>query len=464
MQGTAIKKTIRWTAVSAAVLVIVLLSSCATAGPAGRSAAEAPGKAQPQARETPMYYGTGSGSTQTAAMNAAKMRAVRKAVQDAVGPATAAAKKQQIEELFPIKESANPYVLSNTMQVIDRSSGDDGYTVTLGIRINLEPVARVLRGGGVFGGKVLPQGGVVKLPDQQAPAVAGGTQQQQQEGADVASAEDPGAAPAEEPEKVDPQQAEIIREIVDNMTYMVYFNENTEDDPFLARTAVGMANKYLSQQGMDYVDMERIEQIKEDETDAYEAETGQSVSILQWIAGKLNADIYIEVSVDSNTEQRDGNYYASASVSMKNFDASTGSGRGSAYYQTIPPAMSTVSEEDALNNAVASATYKATEEAIKQAESFTQKELRRGIQYRLVVQNSFDSRVMRDFAERLGRKVENVQRVSYSPEETVYEVRLIGRITELEDIIYDTAETVDGLEGMYLVYQRGNSITFNSGM
>jgi hypothetical protein len=149
---------------------------------------------------------------------------------------------------------------------------------------------------------------------------------------------------------------------------------------------------------------------------------------------------------------------------MKNFDASTGSGRGSAYYQTIPPAMSTVSEEDALNNAVASATYKATEEAIKQAESFTQKELRRGIQYRLVVQNSFDSRVMRDFAERLGRKVENVQRVSYSPEETVYEVRLIGRITELEDIIYDTAETVDGLEGMYLVYQRGNSITFNSGM
>jgi hypothetical protein len=304
----------------------------------------------------------------------------------------------------------------------------------------------------------------VKLPDQQAPAVAGGTQQQQQEGADVASAEDPGAAPAEEPEKVDPQQAEIIREIVDNMTYMVYFNENTEDDPFLARTAVGMANKYLSQQGMDYVDMERIEQIKEDETDAYEAETGQSVSILQWIAGKLNADIYIEVSVDSNTEQRDGNYYASASVSMKNFDASTGSGRGSAYYQTIPPAMSTVSEEDALNNAVASATYKATEEAIKQAENFTQKELRRGIQYRLVVQNSFDSRVMRDFAERLGRKVENVQRVSYSPEETVYEVRLIGRITELEDIIYDTAETVDGLEGMYLVYQRGNSITFNSGM
>jgi hypothetical protein len=71
---------------------------------------------------------------------------------------------------------------------------------------------------------------------------------------------------------------------------------------------------------------------------------------------------------------------------------------------------------------------------------------------------------MRSFADRLERKVQSVRRVSYSPEETIYEVRLIGRITDLEDVIYDTAETVDGLEGMYLVYQRGNSITFNSGM
>jgi hypothetical protein len=453
---------------AAAALCILFLSGCVTPGPGAGRAPERAAEQPAEGSQTPMYYGTGSGSTQTAAMNTAKMRAVRKAVQDAVGPATAAAKKGQIDELFPVNENANPYVLSNTMKVIDRSSAEGSYTVTLGIRVNLEPVARVLRGNGVYGGKVTPQGGVVKLPDQQAPAVAGAATQEQAdeeaagEGTDTAMAEDPAAA--EERKPVDPEQARIIRDIVDNMTYMVYFNEETEDDPFLARTAVGMANKFLSQQGMQYVDMDQIERIKEDQTAAYEEETGQAVSIIQWIAGKLNADIYIEVSVDSNTEQRDGKYYASASVSLKNFDASTGTGRGTAFYQTIPPAMSRVSTEDALNNAVASATYKAMEEAIKQAENFTQRELRQGIKYQLVVQNSFDSRVMRSFADRLERKVQSVRRVSYSPEETIYEVRLIGRITDLEDVIYDTAETVDGLEGMYLVYQRGNSITFNSGM
>jgi hypothetical protein len=414
-----------------------------------------------------MYYGTGSAETQTGAMNTAKMRAVRKAVQDALGPASAAANKQKIEELFPLDENANPYVLSDTMEVIDRGGGGETYSVTLGVRVNMEPVARVLRGGGVFGGKVLPQGGVVKLQDQKAPAAAAGTQEQQageQEPAETAMAEEPSTEAPAEKEPINPQEAEIIRNIVDTMSYMVYFNEETEDDPFLAKTAVGMANKYLSQQGIEYVDMEQIERIKEDQSSAYEAETGQSVSIIQWIAGKLNADIYVEVSVDANTEQRDGKYYASASVSLKNFDASTGAGRGTAYYQTIPPAMSTVSEEDALNNAVASATYKAMEEAIKQAENYTEKELRQGIKYQLVVQNSFDSRVMREFSQRLERKVEGVQRLSFSSEETVYEVRLIGQITDLEDIVYDTAESVNGLEGMYLVYQRGNSITFNSGM
>jgi len=245
---------------------------------------------------------------------------------------------------------------------------------------------------------------------------------------------------------------------------MVYFNEETEDDPFLAKTAVGMANKYLAQQGLSYVDMEQVEQIKEDQMAAYEAETGQGVSVLQWIAGKLNADIYIEVSVDVETETRNSRYYGSASVSLKNFDASTGAGRGTAFYQTVPPAMSTVSTDDAVNNAVASATYKAMQESLKQAKNFTEKELRQGIKYQLVLQNTSDARAMRDFVKRMEREVQDIKRLSYSPAEAKYEVRLIGTITELEDIVYDVSEAVDGMEGIYLVYQRGNSITFDTGM
>ena len=208
----------------------------------------------------------------------------------------------------------------------------------------------------------------------------------------------------------------------------------------------------------------KIERIKKDQAAAYEDETGQDVSMIQWIAGKLNADIYIEIVVDANSNTKNNRYYGSASVSLKNFDASTAAGRGSSYYQTVPPAMSTVSEEDALNNAVASATFNAIKKAVEQARSYTQKELTQGIKYDLVVQNTFDSRLMRDFMKKMERKVKSIKRISTSPEETKYDVRLIGSIEDLEDLVYDISESLPGLEGMSLVYQRGNSITFESGL
>ena len=45
-----------------------------------------------------------------------------------------------------------------------------------------------------------------------------------------------------------------------------------------------------------------------------------------------------------------------------------------------------------------------------------------------------------------------------------FEVYLIGDISVLEDIVYDTAETIPGMEGVLLVMQRRNSITFDTGM
>lgn len=452
---------------------LAVLFSCATApsGPAGAAPGPAP-KAEPVVSENPMYYATGNGSSQTAALNSAKMNAVRKAVQDAIGVPTAMAKRSQIEQIFSDDGNANSYVINSTTQILDRSGQDGSFTVTLGVRINLEAVSSILRANDIYGNQVLPQGGEVALADQQPPSfaasqpasgssgAAAGTAQAQPQAEEQTVA---AAAPAEEA-PIDPEKAAIVRDIVDNLNYMVYYNEETVTNPFLVKTAVGMANKYLSQQGLDYVDLEQIEKIKEDQMAAYEAETGQGVSVIQWIAGKLNADIYIEVSLATETEQRGGRYYGSASVSLKNFDASTGAGRGTAYYQTVPPAMSTVSTEDAVNNAVASATYRAMEEALRQAQVFTEKELRQGLRYQLVLQNTPDARTMRDFARKMERKVEEIKRLSYSPAETKYEVRLIGEMSDLEDIVYDISESVDGLEGLFLVYQRGSSITFDTGM
>ncbi|MEA1910813.1 MAG: hypothetical protein U9N32_03935 [Spirochaetota bacterium] len=446
------------------ILIMSFFIACATTGgsvpSSGGSTVKAP--EGPVLSVSPVYYATGTGSSQSAAFNDAKMNAVKKAAADALGIASAAANRDKLESKIYIASNANAYVYNETMEIIDR--GDDGgsSTVSIGIRINLEAISNVLRANEIYGNIILPQGGDVLLSDMERPSFAPEPVASSEKAVEEKPAEVPAGSTATA--EASPEEIALIDEIIGNLTFMVYYDDQSATDPFLAKTAVGMANRYLSENGMEYVDLGQIERIKKDQAAAYEDETGQAVSMIQWIAGKLNADIYIEIVVDANSNTKNNRYYGSASVSLKNFDASTAAGRGSSYYQTVPPAMSTVSEEDALNNAVASATFNAIKKAVDQARSYTQKELTQGIKYDLVIQNTFDSRLMRDFMKKMERKVKSIKRISTSPEETKYDVRLIGRIEDLEDLVYDVSEALPGLEGISLVYQRGNSITFDSGL
>ena len=447
------------------LIMSVMISCVSTGGPipsTGSAAAQDAAPAGPVLSASPVYYATGTGTTQSAAFNTAKLNAVKKAASDALGIASAAANRDKLESKIYIANTANAYVYNETMEILDRGGEGGSSTVTIGIRINLEALSNALRANEIYGNIILFQESDVFLADMERPSFAPEAAVVVTE--DTPAVETPAPAAAASTLEATPEETALINEIIGNLTFMVYYDEDSATDPFLAKTAVGMANRYLSENGMEYVDIDQIEQIKKDQAAAYEDETGQAVTMIQWIAGKLNADIYIEIVVDANSNTKNSRYYGSASVSLKNFDASTAAGRGSSYYQTVPPAMSTVSEEDALNNAVASATFNAIKKAVEQARAYTQKELTQGIKYDLVVQNTFDSRLMRDFMKKMERKVKSIKRVSTSPEETKYEVRLIGRIEDLEDLVYDVSEGLAGLEGMSLVYQRGNSITFDSGL
>ncbi len=449
------------------ILTITVFISCATTGGSVPSSVANTGKsaaaAGPVVSASPVYYATGSGSTQSAAFNNAKMNAVKKAVSDALGIASASANRDKLKSKIYISSNANAYVYNETMEILDKGSESGNSTVSIGIKINLEALSSVLRANEIYGNIILPQGGMVGLPDMErpsfAPAPAAVESNSSEDKTTVTASDSPASSGTESPE-----ETALINEIIGNLSFMVYYDENSSTDPFLAKTAIGVANRYLSDNGMEYVDLGQIEQIKKDQAAAYEDETGQSISMIQWIAGKLNADIYIEIVIDANSNTKNNRYYGSASVSLKNFDASTAAGRGASFYQTVPPAMSTVSEADALNNAVASATFNAIKKAVDQARSYTRKELTQGIKYDLVIQNTSDSRLMRTFMKKMERKVKSIKRVSTSPEETKYDVRLIGQIEDLEDLVYDVSEGLAGLEGMSLVYQRGNSITFDSGL
>lgn len=451
------------------ILVALIFVSCASTGgsksSSGSSSPAVKADSAPVLSASPVYYATGSGSSQSAAFNDAKMNAVKKAASDALGIASSAVNRDKLESKIYITSNANAYVYNETMEILDRGEDSGKSTVSIGIRVNLEALSNVLRASEIYGNIILPQGGDVLLADMERPSFAPQPEVSENKLTEEKTAvEETVKESSGSSVDATPEEIALIDEIIGNLTFMVYYDEDSATDSFLAKTAVGMANRYLSENGMEYVDLGQIERIKKDQAAAYEDETGQAVSMIQWIAGKLNADIYIEIVVDANSNTKNNRYYGSASVSLKNFDASTAAGRGSSYYQTVPPAMSTVSESDALNNAVASATFNAIQKAVDQARSYTHKELTQGIKYDLVIQNTYDSRLMRDFMKKMERKVKSIKRISTSPEETKYDVRLIGRIEDLEDLVYDVSENLSGLEGLSLVYQRGNSITFDSGL
>jgi hypothetical protein len=224
-----------------------------------------------------------------------------------------------------------------------------------------------------------------------------------------------------------------------------------------------MANSYLPTNGKSAVESAEVEKQKTDQKLVYEEEVGQEMSIIQWIAQKLNADVYIEVDAATEGETQGTNHYGSAKVNLKMFESSTGSLLGSVPYGS-PRTFSKVSQFDAISNALQSTLYKAMPVAVEQSKILLAKAFERGLRYELVIQKTSDSRLMTRFRSRLRQKVSDLQVVSQSAEMTKYAVFLFGRIEDLEEIIYSVADSVPGLEGMEQILMRGKSITFNSGL
>jgi hypothetical protein len=229
------------------------------------------------------------------------------------------------------------------------------------------------------------------------------------------------------------------------------------------KAAVGIANEYLTSNAMEAIDYAQVEKLKKDQQMAYEEETGESISMIQWIAQKLNADVYIEIDGRTSGESSSGKYYGQANITVKGFEASTGRLLGSQPWNS-PKTFSTSSEEAARINALQTSVYKAMPVVIDQAKAFMAKALQEGIKYELIVQQTTDPKAISDFRRKLQRKVRDVRTVSQTAEQTKFNVFVIGTVEDLADLVYDVAETIPGLEGMYQVLLRGKSLTFNTGM
>ena len=430
-------------------LLFLFLISC-TGGPSTTVQAPQTGAAAAVPEEK-VYEGAGQDASMLKAMNMAKMDAVRKAVIDLIGVANEQANQEKLQEVLYNTQNPNAFVNNDTFETLRKDKIGDDYIFEARVAVKMRAVESTLKAHGLYGEAVTTQ--------EKTGAAAVASAEATKEGAeaiDEITAQTGG-------EELTAEEKRIIARYVNNMTYMVYFNEEATEDPFYMKAAVGIANEYLTSNAIEAIDFDQVEQLKKDQQMAYEEETGESISIIQWIAQKLNADVYIEIDGRTSGETSGDKYYGQANITLKGFEASTGRLLGSQPWNS-PKTFSTASEQAAKINALQTSVYKAMPIVIDQAKAYMAKALQNGIKYELIIQNTLDPRMMSDFYRKMRRKARDITTVNQTAEETKYNVFLIGAVEDLVDMVYDVADTVPGLEGIYQVVLRGKSVTFNTGM
>jgi len=429
------------------VLLMPLLVSCVSTP----AAAPAPPAGTEKGTDKPVEYeGSGKNSSMLTAMNQAKMDAVRKAVIDMIGVANEQANQGKLDEVLYSTKNPNAYILADTYETTRKEKVGDDYLFECRVAVNLKAVESTLKAHGLYGE-------AVSTTQETAKAASDSKEQTESAASVIDEISSPGDV------ELSAEEKKFIGRYVSNMTYMVYFNEETAEDPFSMKAAIGMANEYLLSNAMETIDLAQVEKLKKDQIMVYEEETGESISMLQWIAQKLNADVYIEIDGITSGETVGSKYYGQANITLKAYEASTGRLLGSQPWNS-PKTISTASEEAARINALQTSVYKAMPIVISQSKAFMAKALGNGIKYEVIIQNTSDSRLMSSFRRKLKRRVKDVETVNQSPEETKYYIYILGRIEDLIDEIYDVSETIPGLEGMDQLFLRGKSVTFDSGL
>lgn len=261
-----------------------------------------------------------------------------------------------------------------------------------------------------------------------------------------------------------PDEAKFLQTYLSRLSYLVYYNENSGLDSQLAKAAVSQANRYLIEKlGLSVIDFDQIQKNKKDQMSAYQSETGGSIDIITYIAQKLNADVYLEIDAKTTFGGGPGGWTGAAQGSMKIFDASTAALLGSISFLS-PQTFSPVSSDAAMMNAIAGAVWQAMPKVTEQSKALMSSSVAtRGVRYELILQNTPDAKAIAQFQRSLSKKVREVEQLSYALGESRFALYAFMPASRIQDAIYEAASTA-GFPDSYLLYMRGRSYTFNTGL
>ncbi|MEI6389232.1 MAG: DUF6175 family protein [Spirochaetota bacterium] len=250
---------------------------------------------------------------------------------------------------------------------------------------------------------------------------------------------------------------------LDHLNYMVFVADGEKLSPALAKMAVTQSNRYLIEKlGLSVIDFDQIEKNKKDQSAAWQSETGGSISMLQFLARKFNADVYVEIDFSVKDTSSGGKFKAAAQGTVKIFDPATATLLGSIPY-TGQEAFSPANLDQAAGNAISSAVWALMPRITTQVKDLMRNSLAKGLRYELIINKTPDAKQMSTFRRGLAKKVREVEQASYTPEETRLNVFAFVKADKVQDLVFDAAEA-SGMPDLNLLYQRGRSLTFDSGL
>jgi hypothetical protein len=267
------------------------------------------------------------------------------------------------------------------------------------------------------------------------------------------------AAPATE---LTAKEKQFFENYLKRLKYMMVVKEGAAVDDFQKRSVLTKGNEVLLRQGYDVVQYDQLLKNMEDQKTAYEAEAGSSMSLTQYIAQKLGADVYVELDCVPRGSAENGRYYGEANFTANMFDPSTAELIGSVTFRT-DRSVSTTSQQDAIINALTAGTAQLMPRIIRDSTTVLRNRYSNGIRYQLLIQKTSDARAISTFRRNLRAKTREIVMGPSAADQTSMDVYLFGSLSDLEDACYSAFEKTPGMENAYWVYTRGKTITFNTG-
>lgn len=270
-------------------------------------------------------------------------------------------------------------------------------------------------------------------------------------------------APKDEaPPELSPKEKQFFENYLKRLKYMMIVKDGAAVTEFQKRSMLTKGNEVLLKQGYDVVQYDQLLKNIEDQRAAYEAEAGASMSITQYIAQKLGADVYVELDCVPRSSTENNRHYGEANFTANMYDPSTAELLGSVTFRT-DRSISTSSQEDALLNALTAGTAQLMPRIIRDSTTVLRNRYANGIRYQVIIQRTPDSRAVSTFRRNLRSRVREIVMGPSAADQTIMDVYFFGSLSDLEDACYSAFEKTPGMESAYWVYTRGKTITFNTG-